>query len=123
MASVKISELTEPQLNWAVAQLEKPDGAVVVIHNGMVRYFSGHEKAFKAKYSQPLLFSSDWGQGGPIIERERLDLFQVLNSNQWASKSNIGNYEQYGSTPLTAAMRCHVASKLGDTVEIPEVLL
>jgi hypothetical protein len=28
-----------------------------------------------------------------------------------------------GPTPLIAAMRCYVASKLGDTVEIPEELL
>jgi len=26
----------------------------------------------------------------------------------------------YGSTPLIAAMRCYVASKLGDEVELPE---
>ena len=30
--------------------------------------------------------------------------------------------EQSGDTPLIAAMRCYVASKLGDTVELPEEL-
>lgn len=30
---------------------------------------------------------------------------------------------RYGPTPLIAAMRCYVASKLGDEVEIPEELL
>jgi hypothetical protein len=29
----------------------------------------------------------------------------------------------YGHTPLIAAMRCYVASKLGDEVEIPQELL
>jgi hypothetical protein len=29
---------------------------------------------------------------------------------------------QYGDTPLIAAMRCYVASKLGDEVEIPKEL-
>jgi hypothetical protein len=29
---------------------------------------------------------------------------------------------EYGPTPLIAAMRCYVAAKLGDTVEIPEDL-
>jgi hypothetical protein len=28
----------------------------------------------------------------------------------------------YGPTPLIAAMRCYVASKLGDEVELPEEL-
>jgi hypothetical protein len=31
-------------------------------------------------------------------------------------------YEGTGSTPLIAAMRCYVASKLGDEVEIPKEL-
>jgi hypothetical protein len=30
---------------------------------------------------------------------------------------------QSGPTPLTAAMRCYVASKLGDEVEVPDELL
>jgi hypothetical protein len=29
----------------------------------------------------------------------------------------------HGHTPLIAAMRCYVASKLGDEVEIPDELL
>ena len=29
----------------------------------------------------------------------------------------------HGPTPLIAAMRCYVASKLGDEVEVPEELL
>jgi hypothetical protein len=30
---------------------------------------------------------------------------------------------QEGDTPLVAAMRCYVASKLGDEVEIPEQIM
>ena len=30
--------------------------------------------------------------------------------------------ESFGPTPLIAAMRCYVTSKLGDEVEIPEAL-
>jgi len=32
-------------------------------------------------------------------------------------------YKQQGYTPLIAAMRCYVASKLGDDINIPEELL
>ena len=34
-----------------------------------------------------------------------------------------GMYFTYGSTPLIAMMRCFVASKLGDEVDVPEELL
>jgi hypothetical protein len=30
--------------------------------------------------------------------------------------------EEVGPTPLVAAMRCYVASKLGDEVEVPDEL-
>ena len=55
-------------------------------------------------------YSTNWGHGGPIIEREGIEICP------------IGNGEFYGDTPLIAAMRCYVASKLGDEVEIPEEL-
>jgi hypothetical protein len=31
-------------------------------------------------------------------------------------------FEEEGPTPLIAAMRCYVASKLGDYIDIPEEL-
>jgi hypothetical protein len=31
-------------------------------------------------------------------------------------------YQEHGPTPLIAAMRCFVASKLGDEIEIPKEL-
>jgi hypothetical protein len=35
----------------------------------------------------------------------------------------LGDWVMFGHTPLVAAMRCYVASKLGDTVEVPEEIL
>jgi hypothetical protein len=29
-------------------------------------------------------------------------------------------HDHYGPTPLIAAMRCYVASKMGDEIELPE---
>ena len=44
--------------------------------------------------------------------------------NKWVSIIHRGNpLGVEGDTPLMAAMRCYVASKLGDDVEIPEELL
>ena len=69
---------------------------------------------------------TDWSQGGPIIQREYINIthpngFDGAN-NEWVATWKFGGYEQYcGSTPLIAAMRCYVALKLGDEVEIPEI--
>lgn len=52
--------------------------------------------------------SSSWGQGGPIIERERIDV--VTTSDAWAAKCGAGA-SVGGPTPLIAAMRAFVASK------------
>jgi hypothetical protein len=40
----------------------------------------------------------------------------------WYATNRKGAYG-LGPTPLIAVMRCYVASKLGDTVDIPEELL
>lgn len=67
----------------------------------------------------PYEYSTDWAQGGPIIEREGIALYLYGNS-EW--NAHVGGKESTGPTPLIAAMRCYVASKLGDDVEIPEGL-
>jgi hypothetical protein len=63
--------------------------------------------------------STDWSQGGPIIERERISITHQVG--RWAAQTDDDLFA-YGPTPLIAAMRCYVASKLGDEVEIPEEL-
>lgn len=65
--------------------------------------------------------STDWSQGGPIIERELISVSSQTNGHSWAAKG-AHNYS-YGPTPLIAAMRCYVASKLGDEVDVPDELL
>jgi len=64
-------------------------------------------------------FSTDWAKGGLIIEREMIDL-KCLPTKQGGFIWRTACAD--GSTPLIAAMRCYVASKLGDEVEIPEEL-
>lgn len=70
--------------------------------------------------------STDWSQGGPIIERERIDIVSDPNGTAgWMALTyvNFSKVFKSGPTPLIAAMRCYVASKLGDEAEIPEELL
>jgi hypothetical protein len=72
-------------------------------------------------------WSTDWTEGGAIIERERLSI--TPREGYWEAyyhdnlfKDDGSDYFQIGITPLVAAMRCYVASCLGDDVELPEEL-
>ena len=88
------AELTGAALDWAVAKCE---GEPV--------------------YS----YSTNWLFGGPIIEREQIGVFPVETG--WVAEQNIfSGCVTSGQTPLIAAMRCYVASKLGDDVEVPNEL-
>jgi len=99
---MKTSELTGAALDWAVAQCE----------NFSVRY------GFDDNCPE---YSTDWSQGGPIIEREMIELIPQTPA-LWDAMYRGQHIPNDGPTPLIAAMRCYVASKLGDDVEIPEEL-
>ena len=81
----------------------------------------------------PHFYSTDWALAGPIIEREGIALDCLRTCfviDSWVAASEMvreGDYyspviEFTGSTPLIAAMRCYVASVLGDEVEVPNEL-
>lgn len=67
--------------------------------------------------------SEVWAQGGPIIDRELLCLNQDTPRKQWVATTNDAGLMQFGLTPLLAAMRCYVASKLGDELDVPDELI
>lgn len=107
---IKTSELTGAALDWAVAKCEaKRVGATL----NLQKFLSGWE-------IEQFAFSTDWSQGGPIIERERMSVTSQTNGHSWAAKQ-AHNYS-YGPTPLIAAMRCYVAFKLGNEVDVPDEL-
>ncbi len=65
--------------------------------------------------------STDWGQGGPIIEREdvSIDPYHSDGFYTWRASRDVSDASTrvaYGETALIAAMRCFVASKFGDSV-------
>ena len=108
---MKTNDLTGPALDWAVAKCEGiPTGPLVT--KGRIFYlhkFSGEVMAH----------ARNWAQGGPIVEREKITL-------EWTGEDWMAyirhDEEFFGPTPLIAAMRCYVASKLGDDIVIPEFL-
>jgi len=68
--------------------------------------------------------SSDWYQAGPIIERENIAITGI--SFPWFATElgwwgHIKDVHYMGRTPLIAAMRTYVASKLGEEVDMDTV--
>lgn len=77
----------------------------------------------------PVAYSSNWSFGGPIIEREKIDITYYpdkshVDGGVWLAEyvTETQDIDQFGPTPLIAAMRCFVVSRLGEEVEIPEEL-
>lgn len=109
---IRVSELKGAALDWAVAKCEG-------LCEGDFAWYYDRRDTFK--------YSTDWAQGGPIIEREGINLDNYGKNPRWsawtpAPDRESGEAQAYGPTPLIAAMRCFVASKLGDEVEVPDEL-
>jgi len=113
---MKTAELTGAALDWAVAKCEG------------ITWEQGDIDA--GEYGLGFAPSTDWAAGGPIIEREGIE-FWTYSANQ----DEHGNFtaikdakhpssaQHYsGQTPLIAAMRCYVASKLGADIDLPEAI-
>jgi hypothetical protein len=124
---MKTSELTGAALDWTVAKAEgqfyidikvgKAYSPAMVLDgpHGVVDMRNG-------RYFRP---STDWTQGGPIIEQERMMLVASSDGSNWQATRIRGAkaVTKNGPTPLIAAMRCFVASQLGNEVDdIPKEL-
>jgi len=112
---MKTSELTGATLDWAVAKCEAYEFIDGAWYKPATRTFAAWRHAYYAP-------SERWESGGPIIEREKIDV--LFEGPEWYAYMRWEDKTlQYdGPTPLIAAMRCYVASKLGDDVELPEEL-
>ncbi len=129
---VKVSEATGPVLDWMVWEIAGgPAAYPKMVGKAFLRAWNGNS----AKYLHP---STDWSQGGPIIERAEIHLLSPYSAHPIPSLAKSwlahcpkaphladgwGPAKGHGPTPLIAAMRCFVSSKLGDEVDVPEELL
>ena len=114
---IKVSETTNTQLDWLVAKCE-----------GINITFGEHGPS-----GQWGMYSTNWSQGGPIIEREKLSASFCQAPNALGGDCWIATYPAWpakegavwaeGPTPLIAAMRCYVANTLGEEVEVPDELI
>ena len=108
---MKTNELTGAALDWAVSMIVENSRPFPI-------WLDGKPQSYAA-------YSTDWAHGGPIIERERIEVRYRVGVNMTATID--GQHEQsvpyrQPNAQLTVAMRCYVASKLGDEVEIPTEL-
>lgn len=122
---MKTSKLIGAALDWAVAKCE---GHETEISNGGWVVFDTHQdnppptNDYDDSRYQRYSPSTDWAQGGPIIEREGVAISAHLDGDEWIAEDYWREVTQTGPTPLIAAMRCYVASCLGDEVDVPEEL-
>lgn len=110
---VKTNELTGAALDWAVAKCE---GWGISVDEFLRSQMANSKFAY----------ATVWAKGGPIIEREGLTV-EYLHDSRWIARHPTAKWHSRpifgeGATPLIAAMRCYVASKLGDKIEMPEGL-
>ena len=133
---MKTSELTGAALDWAVAKCKNlnivfdpmgfgdgPNGGFWVWDE------TDRQKAIRQKIGRTYSPSTDWAQGGLILTNARISR-TIDHSGQWIAYWTDGYTEgdegklhmQCDRSELVAGLRCYVAMKLGDEVEIPEEL-
>jgi hypothetical protein len=122
---MKVSELEGAELDYWVAKaigyeiVMRPQHDIGGIEQRMIKGKGGY-------FGIPQ-YHRDWSQGGPIIEREGIDVVFLRVEKWWESGMNLTNKENAenlpnlfpesnGPTPLIAAMRCFVTSKFGEEV-------
>lgn len=146
---IKTTELTGPALRVAVAMAlgrldawirdeTRPGTSIqdVTVYRGDTWTYD--TKGMKQYPFIPFHPDLNWSQGGPLIEAEGICLTSETRDHslwraQFAYTREVLRLRplelvqaycmQRGPTPLIAAMRCLVASKLGDEVDIPDTLL
>lgn len=112
---MKTSELTGAQLDYWVAKAMGLPLRADVWHGDGV--FVGHGSGGLASFAP----STDWTQGGPIIEREQISIGYGDQGGRerggWtAFVHEVDGLEFDFESPLVAAMRAFVASKFGENL-------
>ena len=126
---VKTQDLISPALDWAVAKCEGHRTKL----EGWPSYVTYVPAGKRSDYKyEP---STNWKQGGPIIDREGIGLlpadghrggqceaFKYRRTHHDLCIEDGITHRMFGPTPLIASMRCYCCAKLGEFVNIPEEL-
>lgn len=132
MKKIKVSEASGAALDWLVGTAQGYELSLYGVSPSIRARVPGlgvHAPWAPSRYCN---------QADPIIDRELIATSPVLggtwnayiaNGTRWVPRNQSGvevyswEFKQTGSTRLIAALRCYVASKLGDEVEVPEELI
>ncbi|WP_449106734.1 phage protein NinX family protein [Pseudomonas mohnii] len=129
LIEVKTADLTGAALDWVVAQVEAVPVAIAAPHYGTD--WRVYKPDFGGKYSP----STDWAIGGPLIAKFQVALIPEAHdgmegtemSERWYADVYYDGGEQYTTehcdTVLIAACRAIVATKFGDSVQVPKELM
>ncbi len=133
MIEVKTAELIGVALDYAVFRAVGvfPHGILLETPWPKVRQQEGYVYVIDRLYLGDTLYSpsTNWSQGGPLIEKYCMEV--VTMAGQFHAVTNRGHstvhyvdvyeedFEGCGTTHLVAVCRAIVASKLGDTVQVP----
>lgn len=117
---MKTAELSGAQLDYWVAMADGVKDADIVDHIAIMD--DAPPSWCRLPNGQQFHPSTNWSQGGPIIEREKIDITaRDYKFAKWGARQPFERKNRKfatGPTPLIAAMRAHVASKFGD--EVPD---
>lgn len=122
---LKTTELTDIALDWVVAKAEGYSPLYPNYPKGAMSHLSKVGEYSEYRWLVELKYSKSWSLAGPIIEREKITCEWTSAATwraciEWLDEPT---FEGFGPTPIVAAMRCYVASKLGDEVEVPDELV
>ena len=132
----KTLDLIGTALDWAVARAKNIPAEEIYIsgrgkYQSLFRRQRDEDGNLDGAYmtGPDLLFSSKWEAGGPILTEARISR-TIDHSGLWVAYWTDGYGEEdfykkwmhCDRSELVAGLRCFVASKLGDEVDIPEEL-
>lgn len=146
MMKVPVSELSGAALDWAVAISNGFECGLIDVNRHIFGCNDSHgrqnvighinnetvSELLHARYYRP---STDWAQGGPLIDSYQVALVPEANdgevgtesSDRWIAEIYYDGGEHYATgaddSALIAICRAVVGSKLGDVVQVPVELV
>ena len=134
---MKTSDLHTRALDWAVAEAK----GITVFISKQGKLMGADYGDFNPRKGAPWWHPSgyDWAVAGRLIDDERMGVWycdavlagqrwvdangNVERDKCWYAEDKNGDHVQTGDRAVIAILRCYVASKLGDDVDIPLTLL
>lgn len=131
---VRTHDLTTKQMSFLVSMIEMPHlvwGDTIGIH-------AHSSQIIVPELNEPDCYTPymGWDMFGDIVEREGIDIYCNVPTNRkhkdvawrgsWAAqyhRCGIESERYYGNTAIIAAVKCFIAHKLGENIELPDELV